>query len=96
MGPALVVGQRGEQEMHVIGHDHCGLEGDSLPVVMDTMYENEIARRVGEGIADEFAEGHKDGAARLLVMWHAPPIFVFAAEGRKVGHNLLKARSMPL
>jgi len=36
------------------------------------MRENEIARRVGEGIADEFAESHKDGTARLLVMRHAP------------------------
>jgi hypothetical protein len=63
---------------------------------MYTMRENEIARRVGEGVANEFAEGHKDGAARLLVMWHASPIFVFAAEGRKVGHDLLKTRTMPL
>ena len=79
----------------MIGHDHCGVEIDSLPVVMYTVRENEIARRVGEGIADEFAEGHKNRTARLLVMRHAPPILVFAAEGMKVGHDSLKARTMP-
>src|SRR5271166_2248479 len=78
--------------MDMIRHDHRGLKIDSLAVVMETMRENQIARRVGEGIADELAESHKDRTARLLVMWHAPPIFVFAAEGRSVGHSPLKPR----
>src|SRR5580704_15933287 len=76
--------------MHVIGHDHCGPDIDSLAVVMYTMRENEIACLVGEGITNEFAEGHKDSAARLLVMRHAPSIFVFAAESGRVGHDSIE------
>ncbi len=82
--------------MYVIGHDDCGMEVDSLPVVMQAMRENEIAGGVGEEIADELTEGHEDGTARLLVMRQSPPILVFAAEGGKFGHDLLQAKTMPL
>jgi hypothetical protein len=68
----------------------------SLFTLRAEMRENEMACRVGEGIVDEFAEGHKDRVTRLLVVWHAPPIFIFAAEGRMVGHDLLKAQIMAL
>ena len=88
VGPALIVRQGSEQEMHVIGHDDCGLEIDSLPVVIYAMRENQVARRVGKGIADEFAESHEDGTAGFLVMRHAAPITVFAGKDRRVGHNL--------
>ena len=81
--------------MHVIGHDDRGLEIDSLPVVVQAMRQNEIARRVGEGIANEFTESHENGMTRLLVMWHAPPIFVFACKDGRVGHDLWKARTSP-
>jgi hypothetical protein len=82
--------------MHMIGHDHGGMQIDSPPVVMYAMRENEMACSVGERIVDEFAEGHKDRVTWLLVVWHAPPIFVFAAERRMVGHDLLKTRTMAL
>jgi hypothetical protein len=38
---------------------------------MYAMGGNEIARGVRDGIADEFAEGYKNGTAWLLTMWHA-------------------------
>src|SRR5271157_2674513 len=57
------------------------------------MREYKIARRVGEGIANEFTESHEDGMTRLLVVWHAPPIFVFAGKDGRVGHDRLKPRT---
>jgi hypothetical protein len=57
------------------------------------MRENQIARCGGEGIANEFAESHEDGMAWLLVVRHAPPIFVFAGKNRRIGHNRLQPQT---
>jgi hypothetical protein len=76
--------------MHMVGHDDCGLQVDSLSMVVNAMRQNEVARRVGEGIADELTESHKDGMARLLIMRHAPPIFVFVSEDGGVDHTTIQ------
>ena len=80
VGPAVFVKQRGEQEMHVIGHDDSGFEVDAPAVVIEAMGQDEIARGTGQGIAVDFAEGNKDDRARVLIVGHAPSVFVFARE----------------
>ena len=82
--------------MYVIGHDDDDLQVEPLSVVVDAVRENKIACRAGEGNANQLAESHKERTARLLVMRHAPAVFVFVSKDARTSHGLLQAaRSAP-
>jgi hypothetical protein len=80
--------------MDVIGHNDCGMEIDSLSVVMDTMREKEIARRVGERFPDQFAERDKQRPSEVLEMRQPAPVIIFASRG--FSHASLQCRNQPV
>ncbi len=78
--------------MDVVGHDDCGLQIEALSMVMETVRKNDIACWAGEGSANELAESYKQGTARLLVMRHAPPVFIFAFKVARNSHGPFQCR----
>ena len=56
------------------------MEIESLPIIMDAMRKNEIARRIREWIADELTETHKEWTAGWLKMRQPAPVMIFAGE----------------
>jgi len=76
--------------MYVIGHDDGDLQVEALSVVVDAVRENKIACWAREGTANQLAESHKERTARLLVMRHAPAVFVFVFKIARTQHGSLE------
>ena len=73
-GPAANVGDWSEEQMDVLGHDHCAVQQNGLQVRVDTVFENNRACLGTQRILSEFSEGHEERATGFLEVWQAAAV----------------------
>ena len=68
-----------EDQVNMIGHHHCGIEFDSLPVAGENHFKSGIQSIVGKRFLPQGAKGDKVCSSRGFQMRQAsPPIFSLA------------------
>ena len=77
--PTLGISQWGKQKMHMLWHDHSGMESKSRSIAVQAVLKNHIASFGRQRIPIELSKCHKYRPVCFLVMRQPAPVLVLVS-----------------
>ena len=98
--PAIGIAERCEQKVDMVGHDNDGEKIHSFAMFSETVIEDEVASRGGEGPVSHRAEGDEQITICFLQMRKPAPVSILGEDGagHRVGCSLgmLESGALPV